>query len=65
MSYMTSLPITLPAKGHKDEVCPQENTLHFVLKCTEYHKYVKFLMQMKKTKRSRFTMVRSVIDTPR
>ena len=63
---MTSLPIALTAKDHEDEVFPQENILHFVLKCTEYHKYVKFLMLMKKTKRSRFTiMVRSVIDTQR
>ena len=31
-------------KDQEDEVFLLENLLHFVLECTEYHKYVKFLM---------------------
>ncbi len=31
-------------KDHEDQVFLYENILHFVLKCTEYHKYVRFLI---------------------
>ena len=34
------------SKDHETDVILQGNILHFVIECTEYHKYVKFQIAM-------------------